>query len=278
MNHCRYRLAIHSVPRSGSTWLGELVNSSPATCYKFQPLFSYVMKDYLCESSDSGRIESFFCELESSCDDFLDQTEARKEGTLPTFQKKQATHVVYKEVRYHNLLPNLVSRASSGVRFIFLIRNPLEVLSSWLCAPREFRKDLGWDFQTEWREARAKNQGRPEEYFGYDKWKEAALLFHQLREMYPGRVQVVRYCDLVCDTESVLRNLFAFCGLELTDQTKRFLVNSQSTKRDDTYGVFRSGSMSAKWRDHLPRSVIDSVLSDLQGTSLQMYVERGIDG
>ena len=41
------RIAIHSAPRSGSSWLGQILNSSPKVCFRFQPLFSYAFKDYL---------------------------------------------------------------------------------------------------------------------------------------------------------------------------------------------------------------------------------------
>ena len=43
------RIAIHSVPRSGSSWLGQILNSSLKVCFRFQPLFSYAFKDYLNE-------------------------------------------------------------------------------------------------------------------------------------------------------------------------------------------------------------------------------------
>ena len=33
------------VPRSGTSWFGELFNSSPRVAYRFQPLFSYAFKD-----------------------------------------------------------------------------------------------------------------------------------------------------------------------------------------------------------------------------------------
>lgn len=41
-----HKIAIHSVPRSGSTWLGEILNSSANVKYCFQPLFSYKFKEF----------------------------------------------------------------------------------------------------------------------------------------------------------------------------------------------------------------------------------------
>ena len=54
------RIAIHSVPRSGSSWLGQILNSSPKVCFRFQPLFSYAFKDYLNEKSSQEDIMTFF--------------------------------------------------------------------------------------------------------------------------------------------------------------------------------------------------------------------------
>ena len=34
-------VAIFGVPRSGTSWLGQIFNSSPMVAYRFQPLFSY---------------------------------------------------------------------------------------------------------------------------------------------------------------------------------------------------------------------------------------------
>ena len=51
------RVAIHGPPRSGTTWIGEIVNSSPRTIVKYQPLFSYALKDYLSPGS------SLYCSI-----------------------------------------------------------------------------------------------------------------------------------------------------------------------------------------------------------------------
>ena len=39
-------ISIHGVPRSGTSWLGQILDSSPKVRYKFQPLFSYAFKKY----------------------------------------------------------------------------------------------------------------------------------------------------------------------------------------------------------------------------------------
>ena len=76
--------AIHSVPRSGSTWLGEILNSSPYVKYCFQPLFSYQFKDFLDEYSSKKDVDRFFSMLSDTDDDFICQNAQRIAGTLPS--------------------------------------------------------------------------------------------------------------------------------------------------------------------------------------------------
>ena len=83
------KVALHSVPRSGSSWLGEILNSSPETKYCYQPLFSYELKSFLDENSNTKTIQHFFDKLSNTEDDFILQKEARKNNRLPIFKKEQ---------------------------------------------------------------------------------------------------------------------------------------------------------------------------------------------
>ena len=118
------RIAIHGVPRSGTTWLGEIINSSSNVKYKFQPLFSYELKDSLDKNSELVEIDDFFEKLEKMNSPFLDQEEAKKKGIIPVFEKNEITHIVYKEVRYHHIIKNLLLK-DSGIKIVGIIRNPL---------------------------------------------------------------------------------------------------------------------------------------------------------
>ena len=83
------RIAIHSVPRSGSTWLGELFDGSYASKYCYQPLFSYALKDFIGEDSTEERIDEFF-RLCAETRDSICQTAKRQEGILPAFGRRGA--------------------------------------------------------------------------------------------------------------------------------------------------------------------------------------------
>lgn len=265
------RVAIHSVPRSGSTWLGAIFDSHPEVQYKYQPLFSYALKDFLDAEASEARIQDFFSKLNSLKDDFIDQVIPKQKGLIPTFTKNIPTTIVYKEVRYHHILSNLLEK-DPEIIVLGLIRNPLAVVHSWLNAPKEFRRDLGWDPDAEWRFAPSKNQGRPEEYNGYEKWKEASLLFHDLAFRHPDRFILVRYQDLLENRQACVHKLFRSVNLELPEQTLRFLAESEEREVTDAYGVYKKKKRDDAWVDQLPPHIVNYIENDLKHSHLESYL------
>lgn len=260
------RFAIHGVPRSGTSWLGEILNSSPHVRYYFQPLFSYSFKGFVNERSSALDIDRFFEALSKTNDSFVLQREARSSQSMPLFSKKNITHIGYKEVRYHNILPNLLKK-SRDLSLILLLRNPLSVISSWLDAPKEFRSDQGWSRLEEWRYAVRKNKGLPEEYNGYEKWKEASNLFLHLEKDYPDRVQLVYYHELLQDPLGQAEALFDFIKLNLEEQTVCFLTEEKSGSTD-AYSTSRVAQTDSKWIKRLEPEIVNAVLADLEGSEL----------
>lgn len=270
MKFCK--VAIHGVPRSGTTWFGELINSSPNIRYKYQPLFSYRFKNALSERSSAQEIELFMQDLFVAEDDFLDQYEARKTGKLPVFEKQEITHLLYKEVRYHHILHNLMK--NSNIKLLCIIRSPLAVINSWLRAPKEFRKELGWRILEEWRFASKKNMNRIEEFNGYEKWKEAMGIFFSIKERYRDRVFIIEYARLIADTRNVIEALYSFLGLELGKQTLAFINESTSHTDPDAYSVFKKRDTPDDflWKSQLDNRIVKDIVHDLYGTYLQEYL------
>ena len=133
----RQTVAIFGAPRSGTTWLGQMFNSSPNTLYRFQPLFSYEFKDYLDTESSESDIKDFHTKLMTAESDFV-KTELSFLKTELNFLKKEITHLVWKEVRYHHITENLLK--NSDIKIIYIKRNPVDVINSWYNAPKEFDK------------------------------------------------------------------------------------------------------------------------------------------
>jgi hypothetical protein len=265
------KVAIHSVPRSGSTWLGNIFSSHPNVKFSYQPLFSYAFKGYLTSRSSKIQINNFFEKIVYSDDHFINQNEDKSKGIVPIFQNKNTcTHSVYKEVRYHYILDNMLKRCED-VKVIFLIRNPLSVLKSWFDAPREFRSERGWVFEDEWFFAQKKNLSKAEEYNGYAKWKEVAQLFLKLNKVYPNQTCLISYSELLNEPTQTTKQLFDFVGLELTQQTLDFLKLSTTTHNDDAYSVFKKKNSDTNWNT-LPKHIIDYITEDLKNTELEIYL------
>lgn len=258
------KIAIHSVPRSGSSWLGQIFNSSPDVIYKFQPLFSYAFKDFLNEKSSRQEIDNFFIEIAIRNDDFLDQTYQIEKGNNPLFEKNtKPNFIAYKEVRYHHILSNML-KVDPNVKALGLVRNPFAVINSWLKSPREFRKDLDWDVNEEWRYAKKKNLNKKEEFNGFEKWKEVCLLFHELRTVYPERFYLLKYDDLLQNTGETVNELFRFMDVPMHTQTLEFINKSKSIDKKDPYSVFKIKNEDQEWKKELDETIAKQILADTE--------------
>jgi len=267
------KIAIHSVPRSGSTWLGQIFNSHPNVAYRYQPLFSYAYKGRLSENSNISDINQFYNDLMVTRDNFVLQTNG---GSLykrnPVFSKNsRPTHLAYKEVRYNHILENLLKK-DKNIFVVGLIRNPMAVINSWQNSPKEFRKDLGWDFLKEWRIGESKNLGRKEEFFGFDKWKEVAKLFIFLKNKYPDNFYLVRYSDLIANPQQEISKLFSFTKLKMTNSTINFLIESRSKNENDTYGVYKNHKNDDSYKNTLDKRIIAEIESELYNSELEQFV------
>lgn len=256
------KIAIHSVPRSGSTWLGNIFNSHPKVNFNYQPLFSYAFKSALNEHSSKIEIDTFFRKLSENDDTFIKQSDGIRKGIIPDFKKSDVyTHICYKEVRYHNILKNVLEK-DKEIKVIGLVRNPFSTINSWLNAPREFRGDLGWKVEEEWRFAPQKNLNKPEEYNGYEKWKEATYVFVELSKKYQNQFYLLNYDDLLNDVNLTINRVFSFCELDVPIQTYNFINPKTTINQQDAYSVFKSKKEDNEWVEKLSQSIIEEIKKD----------------
>jgi len=266
-----YKVALHGVPRSGTSWLGSILDSSSQVIYRHQPLFSYALKSFLDENSNANKIEEFFSELRNTRDDFIIQKEGKINNIIPQFNKSIPTHIIYKEARYHHIIENMM-RNDKKVKVVGIVRNPKSVLSSWVEAPKEFNKEK-WDIFKEWDNAPSKNEGLKEEFYGYQKWKEVAELFLDLQDKYPNRFYLINYFQLLNNTEEEVGSLFNFLKLTLGVQTLEFLRHGQKVDlSEEAYSVYRISQSDDKWKKSLPREIINTIDEDLSGSRLEKFL------
>lgn len=252
------KIAIFSVPRSGSSWLGEIFNSSPNVYYRFQPNFAYTFPLNLNKKSTFEDIENFNMELIKCRDPFVNGRLSISGKNKEAFSKFNLHTLVWKETHYIFLSEILLERSSSKV--IGLIRSPFATIFSWLNIPKEFSPK--WDIREQWRLAPLKNKGQTYNYFGYEKWKEVAFLFERLQQQYPDRFYLQDYNTLLTQTTESVQKLFDFAGLELTEQTKSFLKDSRSKEDQDAYGVYKTKNSDDQWKTGLPDYIIEEIQND----------------
>ncbi len=262
-------ILIHGVPRSGTSWLGQLFNAHEDVAYRYQPLFSHAFKDRLRPDSSPEAIEEFFDDLMTTDDPFVLGCDPDIHGSYSKFRKSaDQTHLVVKHVRYHHLLTNWLDSLNS-LKVVALVRHPCAVILSWFNAPREFNPE--WDPHKEWRLAQAKNQDRPEEFNGFDRWKEAARLFLRLSQERPQQCRLLRYGDLIADPLGETEGVFNWVGLQPTTQSTGFIRESTSRHVEDAYAVHKIKADDQRWRKDLHPAIADAILSDIKDTELEQF-------
>jgi len=264
-------ISIHGVPRSGTSWLGQIFDSSPDVRYKFQPLFSYAFKDDIHLNSNKFDLMKFYTKIYNYTDSFLDQKDKKEAGLYSTFSEKKSIppFLITKMVRYHYLIPHLLETLENII-IIGIIRNPCGVMNSWKNAPREFLE--GWIFKNEWRYAQSMNRFRPEQFFGFNKWKESTKLFLEMKKKYPKRVYLVKYEDLVKNPVKQTKELFDFCGIDLSEQTTSFINASTSFEQKESYSVYKGKKDVGDWKEQFDDEIKNSIFKELNGTEFEEFL------
>jgi len=264
-------ISIHGVPRSGTSWLGQIFDSSPEVRYKFQPLFSFAFKNEITLNSDQKELMKYYTRLYNYKDSFLDQEDKKIKGVYPDFEKKEVlpAAVVTKMVRYHYLIPHLLKKLNN-IYIVAIVRNPCAVLNSWQNAPKEFLDQ--WKFQDEWRFAQSMNQFKPEQYYGFNKWKEATKLFLEMEKEYPDNFHLLRYEDLVKMPLEISKELYEFTDIEWNDQTEEFLDKSTSISQKDKYSVYKGKKDPRDWEGKLDSEIVDKIYSELKDTEFEEFL------
>lgn len=262
------RFALFSVPRSGSSWLGEILNSSPNVIYKFQPNIAYSFDLELKANSSKYDIDNFFLKLINSDDDFINSRlsiSGKKREFY--FSKENQSTLIFKETHFLNVISNLLKK--SDIKIIGLIRSPFAVLNSWINIPKEFNPK--WDVKKEWKDASKKNNSLDTHYFGYNKWKEACFMFLDFKKKYPNRFYLVNYDELLKNTNFEVKNLFDFCQIDFPKQTYDFIKKTNIVQSEDAYSVFKTKKNDLNWKKTLPNFIKEEIKNDPDFKLLNKY-------
>ena len=274
MNHIerltKRPLFLLGMPRSGTTWLSQIFDSSPDFIVRLSPNYSWPLKNQL--HLDSSR-EDWIANLSTALttdDPFMTQNYRRDTGELSTFPPRSLQSVkrlAIKDTRFHDLYLRAMELFAEA-QLIYLVRHPGGMLNSWWRS-KEFPAEA--DFAAEWRGGACRKIEGPGEYWGFEDWRALAERYLALESHAPERYRICRYEDLVRDRERVTAELFAFSGHGVRPATHTFLQDSRSRHDDRTYAVFKHPSVANRWHAELPEAIQEEIQSELTGTPLARF-------
>lgn len=256
-------VGVFGVPRSGTSWLGQIFNSSEETSFFYQPMFTEEFRDKINVRSSKEEMENYFRTIYESKKDFLFQNDGKEKAIPMSFSKNNIKNdiFVFKEVMYLYMIPRFL-RNLPEMKVVLILRNPYSVLKSWYNAPKEFYPE--WNIQEEWMFAQSKNWFLPERYYGYHKWKEAIALAKALKQEFGQRVFVVKYEDLDAEPFSITKQLFEFAGIFYSKQTENFIKDSRSRTESSPYSVYRNPKDRTQNTKKIPVNIIEHISYDLE--------------
>ncbi len=259
------------MPRSGTNWLCQIFDSNERVIFKMAPLFSYSFKNAVNNNSTQQEWSDLFEGVYNSMDEFINQVKKRTSGDFPVFhgKVKPPEFLVIKDTRNHHLTGKILDFFPS-IKIIHIVRNPCGAIYSWLSAANEFPSTA--DPMKEWRTGACRKTDESE-FWGFDDWKLLTLQYTELEKTHPNQVKVISYENLVTDALTTTSRIFEFAGLKMSEQTEKFLIESQSRHSDIYNAVFKDKSVKDKWRSHLKAEVIEEIYKDLKGTILEKYLD-----
>jgi len=264
-------ITVIGMPRSGTSWLGQILDSSPRVAFRLSPLFSYALKNSVDESSSKADYEQMLMRAYlANNNEFMNQFDRRKAGHYPVFKEKFADpdFLVIKDTRYHNLITRMLELLDN-LKMLAIVRHPCGAIHSWLTNPGEF--PAGADPMTEWRTGACRKTG-PEEFWGFEDWKKVTRLHMALEDSFPERFRIVQYEDLVRQPVQQTQAMFEFVELEYTKQTGDFLIASQQIDDPDPYAVFKKPGTKDRWRDDLAPEIQNEIIKEIQNTELARFL------
>ncbi len=262
-------ILICGMPRSGTSWLGQIMDSSARVAFRMEPLFSYRFKNTISNNSSKADIVRFFEEVYLSSDDFISQKINRDKGIYLSFDKNPALDfLVVKTTRHHNLLERYLDLVDR-INVVSIIRHPCAAINSWMKTDREF-KSKGCKVDTDWRSGRCRKDGEGE-FWGFNDWLSVTRLHVQLSQKYEN-FSIVKYSDLIRKPEETTRGLFKSLFIPFEKQTEDFLKACHSRHDNDPYSVFKGPEVENKWMDELDSTIAKEIIRDTINSGLSGFI------
>lgn len=282
------RVLIFAYFRSGSSFLGDLLQQNWKTFYQFEPL-QYMSKSERINRQNSTEAYNVINGI-LNCDFNVPNSYGNiiERNTVVSWNKFlrsisrvsrladdidfasqvciRSKYIVVKTVRIPFIYLEEWSRLMemTNLKVILLVRDPRGIYNS-----RRFR---GWCSVSQ----QCSNISSI-----CSEMQSDLKSYNKLKSLYPNKLTMLRYEDLVTNPFEESRSLFSFLNMDFSYSVKRFLkthTNSQvkNTENTNPYSTYRQDSMSTafRWMKQLNESELldasqycDSVLTQLNYSS-----------
>jgi len=258
------------MPRSGTSWLGQIFDSSPNVAFRMEPLFSYQFKNIINEKSSNEDFAKYFSEVYLSDDDFIHQKENRVKGSYSFFEKNpNPEFLVIKTTRHHNLLERYLT-SIDYLEIVSVVRHPCAVISSWIDTDREF-SEKGCNIRNDWKSGKCRKDGDGE-FWGFDDWLSVTSQHIELNQKYK-KFNIVKYTDLIRNPEAIISKLFERVSIPYVAQTINFLKDCRSQHNDDPYSIFKNQDVESKWEKKLDNVIAQEIIEEAKASGMGEFVE-----
>lgn len=263
---------LSGMPRSGTSWVAQILASHPSVRLKYDPLFSYEFKNALDDTAGADDWAALFADVYARESPYLDQEFLRVDGHVPSFERRDRYPPVLaiKSNRHHDLIAHAV-RIGVTMKVLHLVRDPVDTIASWLANKNEFPESAS--AIDEWRTGTCRKTA-PGEYWGFDDWKKVTEEANALAATHPDRFRVTSYDAFVADPVTCATGMFAWIGLDLSGQTRRFLEDSRTRHSDHPRAVFRDPRKRKDHRAALPEGTEATIRTELAGTGLASFLRQ----
>jgi len=256
--------------RSGSTWLGDLLQTLPSTRVIFEPLHPKYGQENLRD------FRYTYLSPGSERPDTLQALRGLLEGSRKSLWTEQFNSAVQfrykrrllKEVRANLLFPWLQS-SLPGCRFIILVRHPAAVVASqlpdWQLSSRRLLEQGSLNEVA--RLDRFSQFGWPESGFGSNMVFWAIENRVALEHALETGAHVVFYEDLCLQPRVELERIERFLSLKFTEKALNVLSRSSWSSHSDV-GLLSPEEKISRWRSKVAPDQIDLMLRILGAAGL----------
>jgi len=268
-------VVISGFPRSGTTWLAQVISSLPGCGLVFEPLNTDRVR--------GARVAGFGWDNFRLADDewaegerFMSDVLAGKTlnswtaSRLPLLRSTNVNRWIVKFVRANPLLPWLV-RHFPRSKPVLVLRHPCAVYSSWIqrhwpvagyAPPKKARFFAAFPEYLETRE----KLSTPEEFFAAAWCIEHCAIF---RQMNAGELVMCYYEDLVLDAERELDQICRILDIPINKDLSG-IIKRPSSKASNTLQAGSVNQLTA-WRERLPSDVGKRIVGVLKAFDLHCY-------